>query len=342
MRAKASSIFRVQELGLLAVILVLGFALSLLARQTDPSSGHTINTFLNLGTLIEMATEASFYAIMAVGATLVIVTAGIDLSVGSTYALSAVLMGVVLTSKPFAGLTGTEVVLLGGAVACGIGLLCGLLNGIMVVGLKVHPFIITIGTLWIYRGLAFVFSGGNSILVPVSLSDFAKARLGLEPGLYPVPMLFMALAALLGTIFLTRMVAGRRIFAVGGNLEASRYAGVRISRVLIGVYVISGLCAGFSAFLAGSFYGGVSSNDGNGYELYVIASAVVGGVSLFGGKGSVLGAVLGAILIVLIRQAILTLHWEQNYQSIIVGTAIIVAVVLDRFSRQLAIKRGAA
>lgn len=327
---------------MVVVILALSVALSFLARQKDPTTGQTINTFLSAGTLIQMATDASFFAIMAVGATLVIITAGIDLSVGSTAALGAVLMGLVLESKFGQGLGSVEAVLLGAFICCGTGLICGLINGVMVVGLKVHPFIITIGTLWIYRGLAFVLSGGNSILLPISMSDFAKARLGLPRGLYPVPMLFMALMALAGTIFLTRMVAGRRVFAVGGNLEASRYAGVRINRVLIGVYVISGFCAGLSAFLAGSYYGAVSSNDANGYELFVIASAVVGGVSLFGGKGSALGAVLGAILIALIHQAILTLHWEQNYQSIIVGAAIIVAVVLDRFSRQLAAKRGTA
>jgi ribose/xylose/arabinose/galactoside ABC-type transport system permease subunit len=340
MRARLGSILRLQELGLALVILLLGVVLTFMARQPDPTTGQTINTFLNASTLIQMATDASFFAIMAVGATMVIITAGIDLSVGSTAALSGVLMGVVLFSKPFAHLTPHEALYVGMLVACGIGLICGLLNGVMVVGLGVHPFVITIGTLWIYRGLAFVFSGGNSILVPTSLTDFTKARLGLGVGLYPVPMIFMILIAVAGSIYLTRMVAGRRVFAVGGNPEASRYAGVRISRVLIGVYVISGLCAGLSAFLAGSFYGAVSSNDASGYELYVIASAVVGGVSLSGGKGSALGATLGAILIVMIRQAIRILHWEQNYEWIIVGAAIIIAVVLDKVSRQLAAKRS--
>ena len=342
MRARLSSILRLQELGLTVVILVLCTILSIVARQKDPSTGHTINTFLNPSTLIQMATDASFFAIMAVGITMVIVTAGIDLSVGATAALSGVLMGVVLNAKPFAHLSGHEALLVGALVCIGVGIVCGLLNGVMIVGLNVHPFIITIGTLWIYRGLAFVTSGGVSILMPTSLTDFAKANLGMSQGLYPVPMIFMILTTVAGTIYLTRMVAGRRVFALGGNLEASRYAGVRVNRVLIGVYLISGLCAALSAFLAGSFYGAVSSNDASGYELYVIASAVVGGVSLSGGKGSALGATLGAILIVVIRQAIQTLHWEQNYEWIIVGAAIIIAVVLDKFSRQLAARRTAA
>lgn len=325
-------VLRLQEIGIALVILVLCVVLSVMARQQDPATGKVINTFLNPATLIQMATDASFFAIMAVGATMVIITAGIDLSVGSAAALCGVLMSVVLRAQ-HPGHPAWQMVLLGAAVACGVGLLCGLANGLMVVLLGVHPFVITLGTLWIFRGLAFVLSGGVSILVPNSLTDFAKAGLGLERGLYPVPLLMMLVVALFGAIFLNYTVAGRRVFAVGGNVEASRYSGVRISKVLIGVYLISGLCAGLSAFLAGSYYGAVSSNDANGYELYVIASAVVGGVSLSGGKGSALGATLGAILIVVIRQAIRTLHWEQNYEWIIVGAAIIVAVVLDRLSR---------
>lgn len=336
MRGRLSFVLRLQELGLAVVILVLATALSFLARQPDPSTGRTINTFLNASTLIQVATDASFFAIMAVGTTMVIVTAGIDLSVGATAALSGILMAVALRAMPH--LAGAQAVLAGAGVCLGVGLVCGLLNGLMVIGLGVHPFVITLGTLWIYRGLAFVSSGGQSILMPPALTQFAKARLGLPVGLYPVPMLFMLLVTVAGGVYLTRMVAGRRAFAVGGNLVASRLAGVPVSRVLMGVYLISGLCAALSAFLAASYYGAVSSNDANGYELYVIASAVVGGVSLSGGKGSALGATLGAILIVLVRQAIRTLHWEQNYEWIIVGTAIILAVVLDRLSRQLALK----
>ena len=341
MRARTSSLLRLQELGLALVIVALGILLSIKGRHIDPTSGQSFNTFLNLNTMIQMATDASFFAIMAVGATMVIITGGIDLSVGSTSAISGVMMGVALQSKHFSGMSPHELVFVGAVICCCTGLVCGLLNGLMVIGLKVHPFVITIGTLWIFRGLAFVLSKGNSILIPNPLTDFAKARMGLGVGLYPVPTLFMLLATLVGTIFLSRMVAGRRVFAVGGNLEASRYAGVRINRVLVGVYVIAGFCAAVSAFLAGSYYGAVSSNDANGYELYVIASAVVGGVSLSGGKGSPLGAMLGAILIEIIHQGILVLNLEQNYEYIIVGSAIIIAVVLDRLSRQFAARRAA-
>jgi ribose transport system permease protein len=175
--------------------------------------------------------------------------------------------------------------------------------------------------------------------VPSSLTSVAKASLGLGDGLYPVPMLSMLLCMALGWIYLTRTVMGRHIFAFGGNLEASRYAGLALNRIQLGVFAISGLTAGFAAFLGASFYGSASSADAQGYELYVIASAVVGGASLVGGRGSALGAMLGALLIVLIRQSIRTLRFDQNYEWIVVGCAIIGAVVVDQWSSRLASRR---
>jgi ribose transport system permease protein len=137
-------------------------------------------------------------------------------------------------------------------------------------------------------------------------------------------------------------VGGRRVFAVGGNVEASRFSGVPIGRVKIAVFVLSGLTAGLAAFMGASFYGSASCADATGYELYVIASAVVGGASLSGGKGSAAGALLGAVLIVLIRQSIRTLHFDQNYEWIIIGCAIIIAVVLDQTSARFTVKRLSA
>jgi ribose transport system permease protein len=132
---------------------------------------------------------------------------------------------------------------------------------------------------------------------------------------------------------------GRHVFAFGGNLEASRFAGLALNRIQIGVYALSGLTAGIAAFLGASFYGSSSSGDAQGYELYVIASAVVGGASLIGGKGSAVGAMLGAVLIVLIRQSIRTLHFDQNYEWIVIGCAIIIAVVVDQWSTRITARR---
>jgi ribose/xylose/arabinose/galactoside ABC-type transport system permease subunit len=152
-------------------------------------------------------------------------------------------------------------------------------------------------------------------------------------------MIVMVVVTILGGIFLTKTVAGRHVFAVGGNAESSRYAGLRLGRVLVIVYAIAGLTAGIAAFVGSAYYGAASCADAQGYELYVIASAVVGGASLIGGKGNALGAMLGAILITLIRQSIRTLHFDQNYESIIIGCAIVIAVVIDQTSSRLAAKR---
>jgi ribose/xylose/arabinose/galactoside ABC-type transport system permease subunit len=325
-------------MGLVIVIVLLGGVLTVLAgSHVDPRSGQTVNNFLNSYTLIQTATDASFFAIMAVGATIVIISGGIDLSVGSVYALAGVTTAMILRAA--GTLDPATAIALGLAVSLGIGLACGAVNGALVVGLGVHPFIITLGTMWIVRGIAFVASNAESILLPRSLTNVAKASLGLGDSLYPVPMIVMVLVAVAGSIYLIQTVGGRRVFAIGGNAEASRFSGVPIGRVKIVVFVLSGLTAGLAAFMGAGFYGSASCADATGYELYVIASAVVGGASLSGGKGSAAGALLGALLIVLIRQSIRTLHFDQNYEWIIIGCAIIIAVVLDQASARFTVKR---
>jgi ribose transport system permease protein len=327
-----------QETGLVIVVALLTVTLIALAgTHVDRRTDMVVNNFWNANTIVQTLTDASFFAIMAIGATMVIISGGIDLSVGSIYALAGVSMALVLRALGPLGSGAT--VLIGIVVCVGIGLLCGLLNGILVVGLRVHPFIITLGSMWVLRGVAFVISKAESILVPQALTGVAKAPLGLGGGLYPVPMLAMIVLTVLGALYLTRTVMGRHIFAFGGNLEASRFAGLALPRIQIGVFAVSGLTAGISAFLGASFYGSASSGDAQGYELYVIASAVVGGASLIGGKGSAVGAMLGALLIVLIRQSIRTLHFDQNYEWIVIGCAIIIAVVIDQWSTRMTARR---
>lgn len=338
MRAVIRRIFASQEIGLLMVVLLVTVTLTLLAgTHVNRGTGEVVNNFWNSYTLIQTATDASFFAIMAIGATLVIIAGGIDLSVGSIYALSGVAMALLLRAA--GPMDATPTVLLGLGAAAGVGLACGLLNGALVVGLRVHPFIITLGTMWMLRGIAFVATKAESILVPSSLTGVAKASLGLGSGLYPVPMLTMAALTVVGVLYLRRTVMGRHIFAFGGNLEASRFSGLPLARIQIGVFAVCGLMAGLAAFLGASFYGSASSGDAQGYELYVIAAAVVGGASLLGGKGSALGAMLGAVLIVLIRQSIRTLRFDQNYEWIVIGCAIIIAVVVDQWSTRATARR---
>jgi ribose transport system permease protein len=337
-RRVGESLARSPQIGLVGVLIALSIALTLAAgTHVDRLSGATVNDFLNAHTLVQMATDASGFAIMGVGATIVIISGGIDLSVGAIYALAGVSMAMVLRAAGPMGDVAT--VALGIGTCLAVALLCGLANGAMVIGLGVHPFIITLGTMWILRGLAFVVSHAQSVLVPGALTNVAKARLGFGSELSPVPLLATLVVGLIGWIYLSRAVMGRHVFAIGGNPEASRYSGLAVSRIKLGVYLLSALTAGIAAFLGAAFYGSATSSDANGYELYVIASAVVGGASLTGGKGSAISAMLGALLIVMIRQAIRTLHLDQNYEWIIIGAAMIIAVVLDQSGTRLLNRR---
>jgi ribose transport system permease protein len=210
----------------------------------------------------------------------------------------------------------------------------------MIVALKVHPFIITLGTMAIYRGIAFVITAGQSIgSFPEAFRNLVRWETA--NGLSLVPLAVMVLVTVVGGIYLSRLAAGRRIYAVGGNELASRYSGIQVERVKLSVFIYSGLTAGIAALLAVGYYGSASSGDGQGYELNVIAAAVVGGASLSGGKGSALGALLGALVIQMISTGIVILRIDQNYSQIIIGTVVILAVILDQVNTWLARKRMA-
>jgi len=336
MLAKLKALFNSQESGLALIILVTFVVLTLKSgSHINFITGQRVNNFMNPDTLLLIATDASIFAM---GSTAVIVSGGIDLSVGAVYALAGVCMALTLRAMgPHA--SALELIVVGLAVCVGVGVLSGLLNGIAITALDVHPFIITLGTMWALRGVAFVSSRAESILLPDPVVNFMKADLGLRRDLHPMPMIVMFLIMIVGAIYLTRTVAGRRTYAVGGSSEASRYAGLNLNRILIGVYVLSGLTAGIAAFVGNAYYGSSSCGDATGYELYVIAAAVVGGASLSGGRGSAIGAMLGALLIVLIRQAIRTLHFDTNYEQIIIGLSIVIAVVVDRWQAKLRQRR---
>ena len=300
------------------------------------------NKFLNADSLAQLAKDTSFIAIMAIGATLVIIAGGIDLSVGSIYALASVTAALCLHQFGPEGARSSIspwlAVPFGVSVCVGVGTLCGLLNGGMIVALRVHPFIITLGTMAIFRGIAFVITKGQSVgAFPESFREMILFNFG--SGLSLVPLVVMLLVTMLGGIFLARMAAGRRVYAVGGNELASRYSGIRVERVKLGVFILSGLTAGVSALLAIGYYGAATSGDGTGYELSVIAAAVVGGASLSGGKGSALGAALGALIIQMISTGIVYLGIDQNYSNIIIGAVVILAVLLDQVNNWWAKKR---
>ncbi len=299
------------------------------------------NRFLNAQNLAQLAKDTSINAIMAVGATFVIISGGIDLSVGAIYALASVLGALVFhhfgPDGPQAGSPGLGF-LLGTLICVGSATVAGTLNGGMIVALRVHPFIITLGTMSIFRGVAFVITNGQSVgEYPKILRDLVRWEVG--DSIYPVPPIVMVLVAIAGGIYLSRMAAGRRIYAIGGNELASGYSGINVNRVKLSVYIFSGLTAGIAAFISIGYYGGATSGDGQGDELNAIAAAVVGGASLAGGRGSALGALLGAVVIQLITAGIVTLGINQNYSQIIIGAVVIVAVLLNQFNSWLAKRR---
>jgi ribose transport system permease protein len=342
------------EGGLILVILVLGLLLTIFGGsvqrpkfQTLPDGKRerviengvpafeSVNKFLNPQTIIQIAKDTSFFAIMAVGMTFVIITAGIDLSIGAVYALAAVAGALVMS--PYGPSGGGGAVALGIIVTIGIGTLLGFLNGVMITAFNVHPFIITLGTMAIYRGIAFVQTGGQSIGgFPEGFRQFVRW----EPwGLSVVPMIVMVIVTIVGGIFLAKLAIGRKIYAVGGNETASRYSGIRVGRVKLLVYTISGLVGGIAAVLSLGYYGAGSSGDGQGYELNVIAAAVVGGASLVGGKGTALGAFLGAVILQMISNGLVILNIPQNYSQIVIGLVVIAAVLFDQFNAWLANRR---
>jgi ribose transport system permease protein len=346
------------EAGLLLVVLVLGLLLSVAggsverprfdtlpdgtlqrartvnAAGEDVPATEKVNKFLNGQNLAQLAKDTSFFAIMAVGMTFVIVAGQIDLSIGSIYALCSVLAALLLRrygpDGPAAGVgmdaVGTWVAV---AACMGVGLACGALNGAMVSGLGVHPFIITLGTMAIYRGIAFVATQGQSI---GSFPEPLRRVVGWQAfgGLTLTPLIVTVMVTAVAAVFLARTVPGRHIYAVGGNEVASRFSGIRTGRVKILVFMASGLAAAIAAIVQLGYYGAASSNDGQGYELNVIASAVVGGASLSGGRGSALGAALGALVIQMITSGIVIVGIDQNYSQIIIGMVVVAAVLLDQ------------
>jgi ribose/xylose/arabinose/galactoside ABC-type transport system permease subunit len=333
---------RMQELGLLLVILAIGTLLSIYG-YFDAAPGRE-NTFLNPANLIDqIATPMSYYAIMAVGMTLVIVTGGIDISVGSTMALSGLAAAWALQNLRVDAPTWL-VLLIAIALPITVGLLCGLINGALVVA-GMHPFIVTLGTMSVFRGIAVVVpstllrsqtlpSPGHYL--PDALAHFMQWRLA---NLRVMPTIIMLTVAGWGWFYLSQTIGGRAIYAVGGNEEAARFSGLPTRSIKLRVYAVAGITAGIAGMVSLGRFGAISTNTANGYELTVVAAAVVGGASLSGGRGSAIGALLGALVIALIEDGINTLHLNSEYKKIITGSAIIIAVAIDQFSTYLRARR---
>lgn len=336
--------FRMQELGLLVVIVLLAGMLAVAGYYN--AGGRYANAFFNFDNLFNgIATPMSIFAIMAIGLTLVIITGGIDISVGSTFAVAALatawsLQGMDLHASVWIVL---PVAIL---VPIVVGTLCGLVNGLLIVGLRMHPFIVTLGTMSIFRGLANVLPAEKTLPVggrdlPLAFTEhFMQWDFGVD--LRIMPMLLMLACGLAGWVYLSFLVAGRETYAIGGNEEAARFSGLRVGLIKMRVYAIAGLLAGVAGMVSVGRFGTASSDTGTGYELTVIAAAVVGGASLTGGRGTALGAILGALIIRLIENGITILRLNTEFSTIIVGAAIIIAVAIDRISEFARVRRVSA
>ena len=280
--------------------------------------------FLTADNLFNVGSQTAVVAVIAVGMTLVIITAGIDLSVGSVAALSGVAGAILMVSY---GLP-VPVGILGGFF---VGAACGLVNGLLVAFAGLNPFIATLGMLSVARGLVYISTGAVAVFgAPEAFRLLGQGVLG--P--IPIPIIVIIIVAIAGYIVLSRTRLGRYAYAMGSNLEAARLSGIPIRRYLTSVYVISGALAGLGGMIAASRVNSGQPNFGIGLELDVIAAAVIGGASLFGGQGTILGTLIGAFLIALIRNGSVLLNINTFYQDVIIGVVIWLAVFWDQYRRR--------
>jgi len=294
--------------GLLFVILLVGLGLTL-----------TTDTFLSVANLTNVARQVSINGILAVGVTFVLLTAGVDLSLGSVVALSGV------ACATFAH-PGDHSVIVPIAVGLLTGAACGLVNGVLVTRGGVAPFIVTLGMMTIARGLALIVSGGRPV---ANMSNELTALAGDFLGI-PIPVLCFAGVALAAWFFLRNFRLGRHIYAVGGNEHAARAAGVPVQRVKLFAYGLCGLLTGLAGVVLAARITTGQPNAGQAYELDAIAAVVIGGTSLAGGVGTITGTLLGVLLIGVINNGLDLLGVSSYYQAVIKGVIIVGAVWLDR------------
>ncbi|HBC45913.1 MAG TPA: sugar-transporting ATPase [candidate division Zixibacteria bacterium] len=288
-------------------------------------------TFLLPDNLRNVANQIAVIAIMAIGMTLVIITAGIDLSVGSLIALSAVV------TAWFVGQVGGESATFWGMVLSGlIGIvLCGVIgafSGLMITRFRIPPFIATLAMMQVAAGFAYVISEGKPIYhLPES---FILLGRGAEPFLkIPYAVILMIILYIAAHILMTRTTIGRYVYAVGGNMEAARLAGIRVKRILFFVYMLCGILAGLGGVVMASQLKSGAPTYGLTYELYVIAAVVVGGTSLSGGEGRIFGTLIGAFIIAVIQNGMNLTNVETYTQKIVLGLVILGAVLLDRLKQ---------
>lgn len=279
--------------------------------------------FLTVANISNVILQASINATLACGMTFVIISGGIDLSVGSVLAMSGVVLGSVLkTDAPLA---------IGLLSALGIGGLCGLINGLFITLGNLPPFISTLGMMSIARGAALFYTGGRSI------SGFSMTVMTLGNGSFlgiPILIIIMAATYLIAFFILRYTQLGRYTYAIGGNEEATRLSGISIRWYKTTVYVISGLTSGIAAIMLTARLNSAQPIAGMSYELDAIAATVIGGTSLSGGEGKIYGTIIGALIISVLRNGLNLLNVSSFIQQIVIGAVIIAAVLVDKAKRR--------
>lgn len=293
--------------------------------------------FIDPLNLFNVMRQVSVYGLLAIGMTFVILTAGIDLSIGSLLACAGLIAAAVSKgglSNRFTVGEGQDALsyawYLAALAAIAVGLLGGFVQGFAITRLKVPPFVVTLGGMSVFRGAALLFAGGG----PISGfdPDFVWWGQG-KVGDVPVPVIIFLAFAILAHIVLRYTRYGRQVYAVGGNPEAARLSGLNVRAVTTSVYVIMGFFAGLGAFVLSARLNSAEAIAGTGYELTVIASVVIGGTSLFGGTGTIFGTVIGTVLIGVLLNGLQLNNVSSYIQQIIIGLIIVLAVAFDTFAK---------
>jgi ribose transport system permease protein len=279
--------------------------------------------FLTGDNLTQIALQSSINAVIAVGMTLVIITAGIDLSVGSVAGLSSVVGAVMMVES---GVPWTLAV----PIAVVLGIAAGLVNGALIAKVSLAPFVVTLGTLSIFRGLALVTTDGETVF---NFPETFRSIFAGEIGPIPTPVIIALLVAGIAYAIMRGTALGEHIVAVGGNEEAARLSGVRVARVKLFVYAFSGFCATIAGLILIARVGAAEPIAGSGFELAAIAAAAIGGASLYGGIGSIPGTLIGALILGSLQNGLTLLNVQAFWQQVASGIVIILAVLLDRFTR---------
>jgi ribose transport system permease protein len=281
--------------------------------------------FLSISNILNIFVQTSINGIVAIGMTMVILTGGIDLSVGSVVALAGVTAG--LTSMAIdADVTSAGLGIVCIIMALAVGALAGLVNGVLISKAKLPAFIATLGMMSIARGLALTISGGLAITkIPDIIKFIGSGRIGF----INFPIILMIVLYFIAWWVLRYTKLGRNTYAVGGNMEAARLSGVKVPKTLIIVYMISGICSGIAALLLTGRLTSAQPVAGSGYELDAIAAVVIGGTSMSGGEGRIIGTLIGALLVAVLRNGLNLLNVSAYSTQIVIGLVIVLAVMMD-------------